>query len=93
MTPEYAAPEQIRGKADHAAHRRVSTRRGAVRAARGPDAVRHCGETLHELERAVLEQDPDSLGHALRGDLDAIVLKALRKNPERAVRVRERIRG
>src|SRR4030095_5177029 len=37
---------------------------------------------IHELERAILEQDPDSLGHTLGGDLDAIVLKALRKNPD-----------
>jgi serine/threonine protein kinase len=81
MTPEYAAPEQIRGAP--ITPRTDVYQLGAVLyellAGRTPFADR--GETLHELEMAVLEQEPDSLGGALRGDLDAIVSRALRKNP------------
>lgn len=92
MTPEYAAPEQIRGE-------RVTTltdvyQLGAVLyhllAGRVPIAGR--GGSLHELEEAVLRQDPELPSSALerskplaarelRGDLDAIVLKALDKDP------------
>lgn len=94
MTPEYAAPEQIRGKP-------VTTltdvyQLGVVLyrllAGRAPFAGR--GGSLHELEEAVLHEDPEppsaaarqSRGVAtdkpLKGDLDAVVIKALRKEPE-----------
>jgi len=39
-------------------------------------------ETIHELERAILEWEPDALGAGLGRDLDAIVFKALRRNPD-----------
>jgi hypothetical protein len=82
MTPDYAAPEQIRGKG--ITPRTDVYQLGAalyeLLAGRTPFGDR--GDTIHELERAILEQDPDSLGHTLGGDLDAIVCKALRKNPE-----------
>ena len=93
MTPEYAAPEQIRGMP-------VNTltdvyQLGAVLyellSARRPFGTRT--ESLHDLEEAVLHEEPpppsaawpqgDPRRKALRGDLDAIVLKALRKEPER----------
>ena len=81
MTPEYAAPEQIRGAP--ITPRTDVYQLGVVLyellAGRTPFA--NCSETLHELEMAVLEQEPESLGGALGGELDAIVCKALRKDP------------
>ena len=81
MTPDYAAPEQIRGKP--ITRRTDVYQLGAAlyELLAGRTPFGHYGETIHELERAVLEREPDSLGHTLRGDLDAIVFKALRKNP------------
>ena len=87
MTPEYAAPEQIRGEPVTTATDVYQL--GAVLyellAGRTPFA----GErgTLHQLERAVLDADPPlpsvaSGRRALRGDLDSIVLKALRKRAD-----------
>ena len=39
-------------------------------------------ETLYELEMAALGLDPEPLGGAFRGDVDAILVKALSKRPE-----------
>ena len=86
MTPEYAAPEQIYGEP-------VTTltdvyQLGVVLyellAGRLPFA--HRSNTNQELAQAVLHEDPplpSSFNPALRGDLDAIVMTALRKEPER----------
>jgi thioredoxin-like negative regulator of GroEL len=90
LTPEYASPEQIRGEPVTPAsdvhalgvllHRLLTGRRPFVRKARTP----------YELERAILDEEPTQPSEAvadpaerrrLRGDLDAIVLNALRKNP------------
>ena len=82
MTPEYAAPEQIRGES-------VTTltdvyQLGAVLyelvSGRLPFGTR--ATSVHDLETAVLERDPPPLGGELRGDVDAIVAKAMRKPPE-----------
>jgi Tol biopolymer transport system component len=81
MTPDYAAPEQISG-APITPRTDVYQLGGVLYqllAGRTPFA-RH-GATLHELATAVLQEEPDSLGAALPRDLDAIVLKALRKTP------------
>lgn len=93
MTPEYAAPEQIR-------RRPVSTltdvyQLGIVlyRLLTNRLPFTAAGRDLHDLEAAVLRDDPPvpsevvaATGKArakhLQGDLDAIVLKALRKEPE-----------
>jgi len=81
LTPDYAAPEQIRGTP--ITPRTDVYQLGAVLyeilVGRTPFGL--YGETVHQLERAVLEREPDPLGRALRGDLDAIVFRALRKNP------------
>jgi tetratricopeptide (TPR) repeat protein len=115
FTPEYAAPEQVRGE-------RVTTAvdvyaLGVVlyELLTGRRPYRVDEPTPAAYERAVVEQDatrpsalagttqldddelarrrastPAGLRHRLRGDLDAIVLKALRKEPEQRYRsVRE----
>jgi serine/threonine protein kinase/tetratricopeptide (TPR) repeat protein len=90
LTPEYASPEQIRGDPVTPAsdvhalgvllHRLLTGRRPFTRSAR----------TSYELERAILDEEPTQPSDAvtdpterrrLRGDLDAIVLTALRKLP------------
>jgi hypothetical protein len=82
MTPDYAAPEQIRGKAITPRTDVYQLGAALYELLVGRTPFGHCGDTIHELERAILEQDPDSLGQTLGADLDAIVGKALRKNPE-----------
>ncbi|HET9796448.1 MAG TPA: serine/threonine-protein kinase [Gemmatimonadaceae bacterium] len=86
MTPQYAAPEQVRGEP-------VTTltdvyQLGVVLyellTGRLPFAD-HAGST-HELGKAVLHDDPPPpslVRPALRGDLDAIVMQALQKEPAR----------
>jgi eukaryotic-like serine/threonine-protein kinase len=92
MTPEYAAAEQIVGGP-------ITTltdvyQLGAVLyqllTGRLPFGQR--GAAIHELEQSILHLDPpppsaaggsEGARHALRGDLDAIVMKALRKEPDR----------
>jgi eukaryotic-like serine/threonine-protein kinase len=88
MTPDYASPEQIRGE-------RITTASDVyalgvvlyeLLAGKKPYAV--TGNTPGELLRVVCERDPEKPSAAansreLRGDLDAIVAKAMRKEPER----------
>jgi hypothetical protein len=91
MTPEFAAPEQIRGEA-------VSTATDVyalgvllylLLAGRYPYEVRN--KPLAELARIVCEEAPtrpsarapEPLRRRLRGDLDLIVMTALHKNPRR----------
>ncbi len=87
MTPEYAAPEQIRGLP--ATTLTDVYQLGVVLyellSGKLPFGTRQ--ESAFELERAILERDPvapsvEASRPKLRGDVDAIVLKALRKEPE-----------
>jgi serine/threonine-protein kinase len=56
MTPDYAAPEQIRGKPITRAPTVYQLGAVLYELLAGSHAVwRDCGETIHELERAVLE--------------------------------------
>ncbi len=94
MTPEYAAPEQIRG--DPVTTLTDVYQLGAVlfELLSGEPPFSDCDDKLHALQDAVLRDEPESpssrvakSGNAgtakrVRGDLDAIVLKALRKEPE-----------
>ncbi|HEU5183332.1 MAG TPA: serine/threonine-protein kinase [Gemmatimonadaceae bacterium] len=90
MTPEYAAPEQVRGET--ATTLTDVYQLGVVLyqllTGRLPFGTRH--ERPHELERAILDVEPAAPSspdqRALRGDLDAIVLKAVRKEPEQRYR-------
>ena len=91
MTPEYASPEQIR-------RHPVTTltdvyQLGVVlyRVLSGRLPFSASSGDLRELEAAVLESDPPppsaaaadpARAKALAGDLDAIVLKAIRKEPD-----------
>ena len=87
MTPEYAAPEQVRGQP--ATTLTDVYQLGVVLyellTGRLPFGTR--AQSAYELERAILEHEPaepstvTSRG-GLRGDIDAIVLKALRKEPD-----------
>jgi hypothetical protein len=81
LTPEYAAPEQIRGE-------QIDTRTdvyqlGAVlyQLVVGRTPFGAPGRMLHELEVAALKREPESLARAAGADLNAVIQKALRKSP------------
>jgi serine/threonine-protein kinase len=85
MTPEYAAPEQVLGEPVTTLTDvyQLGTVLYQLLAGRLPFGGN--GNSLHRLELAVLHdepQPPSAFVAALRGDLDAIVLKAIRKEPE-----------
>jgi tetratricopeptide (TPR) repeat protein len=90
LTPEYASPEQIRGEAVTPASDVHALGVLLHRLLTGQRPFRQNSHTRHELEHAILEQEPTQPSEAvtspsdrrrLRGDLDAIVLTALRKDP------------
>ncbi|HEX6576539.1 MAG TPA: serine/threonine-protein kinase, partial [Gemmatimonadaceae bacterium] len=80
MTPEYAAPEQIRG--EPASTLTDVYQLGVVlfELLTGSLPFGRRGRSAYELERAILNDDPRA--PSLSGDLDAIILKALQKEPE-----------
>ncbi len=90
LTPEYASPEQIRGEMATTASDIYSL--GAVLyrlvAGRGPYSAER--EDTLRMMQAICEEDPPppsavagARGRELRGELDAIVLQTLRRDPER----------
>jgi tetratricopeptide (TPR) repeat protein len=90
LTPEYASPEQIRGEMVTPASDVHALGVLLHQLLTGQRPFRRSLRTRHDLERAILEDEPTQPSDAvtspvdrrrLRGDLDAIVLTALRKTP------------
>ena len=88
LTPEYAAPEQVRGGEITAATDVYALGVLLHELLTGERPYDLTGLTPAEMERRVCETDPPRVSTAagdrgLRGDLDVIVETALRKEPER----------
>jgi serine/threonine-protein kinase len=79
MTPEYAAPEQVRGEPITTAADVYALGVVLYELLAGRRPYRVAERTPSEVERVRAESEPPSL----RGDLDTIVQKALRKEPAR----------
>jgi eukaryotic-like serine/threonine-protein kinase len=97
MTPEYASPEQVRGQPVTTASDVYSLAVVVYELLTGQLPIPIPGDSLEGIVRSVCETEPDLPSAAarrsglrvkaaaaeLRGDLDMIVLKALRKDPLR----------
>jgi serine/threonine-protein kinase len=95
MTPEYAAPEQLRGDPVTTATDVYALGAILYLLLTGRTAHQLGGRPRAERERVILELEPEppsvavrgtdraALGRRLAGDLDAIVLRTLRKDPAR----------
>src|SRR5438874_8474118 len=99
MTPEYASPEQIRGEPVTTASDVYSLGVVLYELLTGRSPYRFTSRAPHDVERAITEQEPTRPSTAtglhrkqhselsnrklLRGDLDNILLMALRKEPAR----------
>jgi eukaryotic-like serine/threonine-protein kinase len=95
MTPAYAAPEQLRGEAVTTATDVYALGAILYLLLTGQPAHQLAGRSRSERERMILEIEPHppsyvvrntdraSLRRRLAGDLDSIVLRALRKDPAR----------
>jgi serine/threonine-protein kinase len=92
MTLEYASPEQVRGDAVTIACDIHALGVLLYELLTGVHPYRRTADTpAHALEQAILEKEPQRpsallsgpRARRLRGDLDTIVLKAMRKEPER----------
>ena len=98
MTPEYASPEQVRGEPVTTASDVYSLGVVLYELLTGGSPYRFSSRALRDVERAITEQEPTRPSTAapksnrkseianrkfLRGDLDNIVLMALRKEPDR----------
>ena len=81
MTPEYAAPEQVRGEPVTTATDVYALGAVLYELLTGRRATRLERHTPAEIERVICEVEPEPPG--LGGDLDTIVLKALHKDPAR----------
>ena len=97
MTPEYASPEQVRGEAMATTSDVYSLGVVLYKLLTGQSPYRTKTNRPEELARAITEQEPQRPSTAvasnqqseirdrklLRGDLDNIVLRAMRKEPHR----------
>jgi eukaryotic-like serine/threonine-protein kinase len=90
MTPEYAAPEQIRGERPTTSTDIYQLGVLLYELVTGSRPFQLEGESIHLLERSILENEPvkpsmaissRASGTRLHGDVDAIILKTLRKEP------------
>jgi tetratricopeptide (TPR) repeat protein/predicted Ser/Thr protein kinase len=81
LTPEYAAPEQVRGEPVTTATDVYALGGVLYELLAGRRAFRFERHTPAELERVICTVDPPPPG--VSGDLDTIVLKALQKDPAR----------
>jgi eukaryotic-like serine/threonine-protein kinase len=90
LTPDYASPEQIRGEGIGTATDVYSLAVVTYELLTGTRPYRLKRASIAELEEAIAEVDPrlasDAVGdklrrRQLRGDLDAILNKAMKKNP------------
>ena len=91
MTPEYASPEHLRGEPVTTASDVYSLGVVLFRLLTGQRPYRVKVQSMQDMARAVGQTEPQrpsavtdaTSGRRLRGDLDNIVLMALRKEPER----------
>jgi len=86
LTPDYASPEQVRGETVTTATDIYSLGVVLYELLTGKRPYRVTGRSPEAIARAVCEEEParpSAAASALRGDLDNVVLMALRKEPER----------
>ena len=97
MTPEYASPEQVKGDRITTSSDVYSLGVILYELLTGQKPYRLTSRSVEEISRAITEQEPERPStavlhdsrftvhdaRALRGDLDNVVLMALRKEPER----------
>src|SRR5262249_51339063 len=91
LTPDYASPEQVRGLSTSTASDIYSLGAVLYELLSGQPAHRFKSGSVAEMERVICEIDPEkpslaadkSLKRQLSGDLDNIVLTAMRKEPQR----------
>jgi serine/threonine protein kinase len=90
MTPEYASPEQVRGERITTASDVYSLGVLLYELLTGEKPYRLKTRTTEEISRAITDQEPERPSTAIRsnqrslqGDLDNIVLMAMRKEPHR----------
>jgi eukaryotic-like serine/threonine-protein kinase len=86
MTPQYASPEQVRGDAMSPSADVYSLGALLYELLTGQRPYRLHGRTLQEIHDVICHEPPvkpSAVRHELAGDLDIVVLKALRKEPER----------
>jgi len=90
LTPDYASPEQVRGELITTATDIYSLGAILYELLSGAKPHQFHSAAIRELERVICEADPPKMSEAaaarnaeLRGDLDAIVSMAMRKEPER----------
>jgi len=84
MTPAYASPEQVRGETVTTASDVYSLGVVLYELLTGHSPYRRLDRPAHELMRAICEEEPEKPSvwrRELRGDVDNIVLKAIRKEP------------